>query len=60
MCDSLSTKEEFLISRAVDTALCFGLGISSTCREALEDNGIEWAERHETYVFKKYVESKYK
>jgi len=60
MCDSLSTKEEFLISRAVDAALCFGLGIMTTCREELEDKGIEWSERHETYVFKKYVESKYK
>ena len=57
---SATATEQYLISRAVDVALSFGLGIMTTCREALEDNGIEWAERHETYVFKKYVESKYK
>ena len=57
---SATAIEQYLISRAVDTALCFGLGISSTCREALEDNGIEWSDRLEKYVFDTYVEPKYK
>ena len=59
MCN-LSTKEVFLISRAVDAALCFGLGIMTTCREELEDKGIEWSDRLEKYVFDTYVEPKYK
>ena len=57
---SATATEQYLISRAVDVALCFGLGIMTTCREALEDNGIEWADRLEKYVFDTYVEPEYK
>ncbi|MFA5409311.1 MAG: hypothetical protein WC343_11125 [Bacilli bacterium] len=57
---SATATERYLISRAVDAALCFGLGIMTTCREELEDKGIEWSDRLEKYVFDTYVESKYK
>ena len=57
---SATATEQYLISRAVDVALCFGLGIMTTCREALEDNGIEWSDRLEKYVFDTYVEPEYK
>jgi hypothetical protein len=51
--------EQYLISRAVDVALCFGLGIMTTCREELEDKGIEWSDRLEKYVFDTYVEPRH-
>jgi hypothetical protein len=57
---SATATEQYLISRAVDAALCFGLGIMTTCREELEDKGIEWSDRLEKYVFDTYVEPKYK
>ena len=57
---SATAIEQYLISRAVDAALCFGLGIMTTCREELEDKGIEWSDRLEKYVFDTYVEPKYK
>jgi len=56
---SATATEQYLISRAVDVALSFGLGIMTTCREALEDNGIEWSDRLEKYVFDTYVEPRH-
>ncbi|MDD3089263.1 MAG: hypothetical protein PHT95_04880 [Candidatus Omnitrophica bacterium] len=56
---SATATEQYLISRAVDVALCFGLGIMTTCREELEDKGIEWSDRLEKYVFDTYVEPRH-
>lgn len=56
---SATATEQYLISRAVDAALSFGLGIMTTCREELEDKGIEWSDRLEKYVFDTYVDPRH-
>jgi len=43
----LTTEEIYLIHDGVDNALCWGLGILSTCKELLADNGYTWTEQHE-------------
>jgi hypothetical protein len=45
-----------VIDRAVNNALSFGLGILTTAKEHLEDEGFTWTDQHEKYVFETYVE----
>lgn len=48
--------EVVIIEDAVEAALCWGTGIVTTCREALEDAGFEWTDEHEAYIFSRFVE----
>lgn len=54
----MTVPEQAIIDRAVNTALAFGLGLTSTARESLEDYGYTWTDEHEKYVFETYVEGK--
>lgn len=48
--------EKLVIDRAVENALCFGLGILTSARERIEDVEGEWRDELEKYVFETYVE----
>jgi len=50
--------ERLVILQAVNSALAGGLGLLTTCREALEDAGYQWSDMYEKYVFENYVEKK--
>ena len=50
--------EKLVIDRAVENALCFGLGILTSARERIEDVEGEWRDELEKYVFETYVEGR--
>jgi hypothetical protein len=51
----ISEKEKKIIDRAVRNALCWGLGIVSTCKADLQEYSIPMTEEHAHYIFEKHV-----
>lgn len=52
----MPSDEAAIIAGAVENSLCWGTGMLTTCKEALEDEGYEWTGRHEAYVFENYID----
>lgn len=52
----MSSDEAAIIAGAVENALCWGTGLLTTAREALEDAGYTWTFQHEHYIFENFVE----
>ena len=49
------TKEEIsILDQGIRSALSFGLGIITTCKEAIEDRE-KWTNEHEKYIFNEVV-----
>ncbi|MCB5272458.1 MAG: hypothetical protein LHW56_11555 [Candidatus Cloacimonetes bacterium] len=52
----MSSEEAAIISGAVENALCWGTGLLTTSKEALEDAGYTWGPQYEQYIFENYVD----
>jgi hypothetical protein len=50
----ISCDTKIIIQQAVESALCFGTGICTAVKEALEDENIEYTDSIEKYVFDMY------
>ena len=55
----MSINEILIMESAVRNALCFGIGIMTACREAIEGEGLEWTDRHEKFAFDQYASKQY-
>ena len=53
----MSPDEAAIISGAVENALCWGTGIITTCREALEMYDYTFTTTHEQYIFENYIDN---
>lgn len=53
----MTATEKAIIEESYQTAMEFGLGILTLCKENIEDAGFEFTENHEQYIFKNYIEN---
>ena len=53
----MSPDEAAIISGAVENALCWGTGIITACREALEMYDYTFTTTHEQYIFENYIDN---
>lgn len=53
----ISPEEASIIGLAVENALCWGTGIVTTCREALELYNYTFTTTHEQYIFENYIDN---
>jgi hypothetical protein len=52
----ITEEHKMIIADAVDSALAFGTGLLTACKESLEEEDIEFTDEHEKYVFDTYID----
>jgi len=49
----MTIDEKVILDRAINNALCFGVGLITSCRQELEDYGYKWRIEYELYILNK-------